>query len=341
MWSESEIQARLRAPLPSEPGLRDLVRFATLAANGHNTQPWRFVELRDGVSVRPDFSRRTPVVDPDDHHLYVSLGCAAENLRIAARAAGRAARIDFHPEGKGALTVAFGRAAVGGDPANDSLCAAIPARQSTRSLYDGGAVGAQELRALEDAARVEGVGLTIITDAERREEVLEQVIAGNTAQMADKAFVTELRRWIRFNPASAMRTRDGLYGRSSGNPSLPDWIAPLAFPLVFRPAAENSKYARQLRSSAGVAVFSGERNDPEHWTRVGRSFQRFALAATALGVRHAHINQPLEVPALRAGLAALAGMPGRRPDIAVRFGRAPPLPMSFRRCVESVLTVAP
>ena len=27
-----------------------------------------------------DFSRRTPVVDPDDHHLFVSLGCATETL---------------------------------------------------------------------------------------------------------------------------------------------------------------------------------------------------------------------------------------------------------------------
>lgn len=29
----------LRAPLPSEPSLRDFVRFATLAPNSHNTQP--------------------------------------------------------------------------------------------------------------------------------------------------------------------------------------------------------------------------------------------------------------------------------------------------------------
>lgn len=341
MFSESEIQARLRAPLPNEPGLRDLVRFSTLAANGHNTQPWRFVEQNEGVSIRPDLSRRTPVVDPDDHHLYVSLGCAAENLRIASGAAGRAARIDFDPEWGGRLMVSFGRAGARSDPADDALCAAIPARQSTRSDYDGRAVGAEALRALEAAARLDRVHLTIITDERRREQVLEQVVAGNTAQMADKAFVAELMRWIRFNPASAMRTRDGLYGRSSGNPSLPDWLAPVVFPLVFRPAAENDKYARQLRSSAGVAVFSGARDDPEHWTRVGRSFQRFALAATSLGIRHAHINQPLEVPALRAGFAELVGTTGRRPDLAVRFGYAPPMPMSFRRPVESVLTVAP
>jgi hypothetical protein len=27
--------------------------------------------------ILPDLSRRCPAVDPDDHHLFVSLGCAA------------------------------------------------------------------------------------------------------------------------------------------------------------------------------------------------------------------------------------------------------------------------
>ncbi|MGH1559991.1 hypothetical protein ACRAWD_24530 [Caulobacter segnis] len=30
------------------------------------------------IEILPDLSRRTPVVDPDDHHLFVSLGCALE-----------------------------------------------------------------------------------------------------------------------------------------------------------------------------------------------------------------------------------------------------------------------
>jgi hypothetical protein len=34
----------------------------------------------------------TPAVDPDDHHLYASLGCAAENLVIARQRAVSMAR---------------------------------------------------------------------------------------------------------------------------------------------------------------------------------------------------------------------------------------------------------
>src|SRR5579859_6334017 len=59
--------------------LRDLVRYATLAPSSHNTQCWKFKLGDDHIAISPDYSRRCPAVDPDDHHLFVSLGCAAEN----------------------------------------------------------------------------------------------------------------------------------------------------------------------------------------------------------------------------------------------------------------------
>ena len=93
----AEERARaLRRPLNvsghAAEALRELVRCATLAANGHNTQPWRFHLDPDRIMISPDFSRRTPAVDPDDHHLWVSLGCAAENLVFLERAMGGPAK---------------------------------------------------------------------------------------------------------------------------------------------------------------------------------------------------------------------------------------------------------
>jgi len=126
----TRVAAGLRAPLPDTAALADLVRYASLAPNGHNTQPWRFVSRAGGVSVLPDLSRRTPVVDPDDHHLWISLGCAVENLMVAAAARGQA----------GAVAMRDGNAGVDIDliaapPSDDGLFAAIPLRQSTRSAY--------------------------------------------------------------------------------------------------------------------------------------------------------------------------------------------------------------
>ena len=88
MAEYSKAMAMLRAPLPASPQARDLIRYATLAPNGHNTQPWKFRERDGRIDISPDLARRTPVVDPDDHHLFISLGCAAESLALAAAAGG-------------------------------------------------------------------------------------------------------------------------------------------------------------------------------------------------------------------------------------------------------------
>ena len=109
------------------------------------------------------------------------------------------------------------------------------------------------------------------------------------------------------------------------------------FGVFFTKEAENDKYRDHIRSSAGIAVFIGNGNDPEHWVKVGRSFQRFALQATALDIRTGHINQPVEVPAVRTQFADWLGMSGRRPDLVIRFGRGPVLPISLRRKPDQVI----
>ena len=131
----------LRAPLPQPANAAALVRYASLAASGHNTQPWSFRLLENAIEIRPDFTRRTPVVDPDDHHLYVSLGCALENLSIAASATGQPGTVQIIDGGDAGGTSArftfLGSNAAAPDPLASTLLTAIPKRQSSRTIYDG------------------------------------------------------------------------------------------------------------------------------------------------------------------------------------------------------------
>lgn len=329
---EKEAVRQRRLP-PPDPETKEFVRMATLAPNGHNTQPWKFRVDAERIEILPDMTRRTRIVDPDDHHLYVSLGCAAENLVLAAAAGGRAAEVTIETAEETRIGIDLPRAT----PVRSALYDAIPLRQSTRSLYDGQPVSSGDMALLEAAAREDGVSVLFFTDLADREAILDYVVEGNSAQMDDPAFVRELRDWLRFSPARAMKTGDGLFSACSGNPVMPDWIGGRVFPAVFRTATENEKYRAQARSSAGFAVFAGDRDDAEHWMRTGRSFERFALQATVLGIRTAHMNQPAEVPAVRTDFARWLGLSGARPDLVIRFGRAPAMPMSLRRPVDEVL----
>jgi hypothetical protein len=331
----ASVAANLRRPLElnAVDPLPELVRFATLAANSHNTQPWTFARVGTGLRISPDLKRRTPAVDPDDHHLFASLGCAAENLIQAAGAFGLGSAYRFDAEG-GFLETDL----VAANAKASSLVSAIPKRQCTRSVYDGRPVSTADLRRLEQAAATEGVDVALITDRAALNRIRDAVIAGNAAQIRDKAFFDELRAWIRFDAQSALANADGLFVAASGNPVVPGWLGRSIFPMVFTVDGESEKYAEQMASSAGVAVFVGAGNDPAHWTMAGRAYQRFALQATSMGIKHAFINQPVEVQSLRAAFAETVGFPGRRVDLVVRFGTAPHLPFSLRRPVAEVFS---
>src|SRR3984957_2080526 len=318
------------APMRVEPGKLELVRFGTLAANSHNTQPWKF-SIKDGsISISPDYARRCPIVDPDDHHLFVSLGCATENLIHAAAATGLKSNPDFEND---VVTVMFEKA----QPIASPLFEAIPRRQSTRAVFDGKPVSSDDLRLLEQAGIDDGVAVLIITDRARMAKVTEYVVRGNANQMQDKAFMKELKAWMRFSEADAVATMDGLFSRASGNPSLPSWLARPLLNFVYTESGQNDKYRAQIDNSAGIAVCSSELNNKNHWIAAGRACQRFALQATCLGLKYAFINQPVEVPELRNELSSYLGLGGRRPDIVVRFGHGPELPKSLRRPPEQLI----
>jgi len=330
--SYADAVAKSRAPVRSGdvPTTEFLVHNAAQAANSHNTQPWVFRPRAGGIDILPDLSRATPVVDPDNHHLYASLGCAAENLRLAAGALGQSAEVGF----------ASGHVSVNLAPNGtlDPLFAAIAARQCTRSDYDGSAVSTADLNALAAAATVSGTSLFLLTDTTRLAPVTDLIVEGARKQSADPAFVAELHHWLRFSTSSAIRTGDGLYIACSGNPVLPDWLGGLLFSQFFTPDAEADRAARQIASSSGLAVIVSERNEPAHWISAGRCYQRLALQATALGLKHAFVNQAVEVAATRTALAAELGLGEARPSLVLRFGRGPEMPKSLRRPTADVIS---
>gem|GEM_PF-2363941 len=208
---QESVQA-MRATLAEQPATQGLIRYATLALDGHNTQPWRFAVSSNRITLRPDVSRRTPVVDPDDHHVFASLGCAAETFALAGAARRRAGDLRFDEVDGGAI--AFDHSHTPGS--RSVLFDAIPKRQSTRNIYDGRPVSSDDLATLATAAAMPGVDLVLITDRPRMGHPRDLVAAGNGR---DPAFIRELKSWLRFNPRQALRTGDGLHSATVGSRS--------------------------------------------------------------------------------------------------------------------------
>ena len=116
----------------------------------------------------------------------MSLGCAAENLVLAAAALGKHADVAF---GQQEVHVALDNAA----PVRSPLVNAIFQRQCTRAEYDGQRLPNGVLQELAWAADRGGVRLLLLTERAKVEGVIEYVPQGNSAQIRNAAFVNELK----------------------------------------------------------------------------------------------------------------------------------------------------
>jgi hypothetical protein len=326
------------SPLLSHEEALDLVRLAVLAPSGHNTQPWRFELGADRIVLRPDLSRRLPVVDPDDHALYISLGAALENLVIAARQRSLGAEVAaFAAEAPDAIVVRL-RRSHGNEPGREAeLFAAIPERQSTRRDYDGRPIPAAILQQLRAAGSGEpGVTLRTFAGPGEVEQLVPFVEQATRTQIANPSFVAELLEWMRFG--SEGRTRgDGLVAAAFGMPPVPRRAGEFVMRRLLSPDGEARRAVGAVRSSSALALFATDRHDRAGWVAVGRSFERLALAATAAGVKHAHVNMPCEVVEVREQLRSHLGLGSAQPLLLVRLGFARWRPRSPRRELAAVI----
>src|ERR1700679_3336502 len=74
-----------------------LVSAAILAASPHNTQPWLFKITDSSIELHIDRQRNVGALDPYLREEHIGIGCALENLMLAAPAHGYAASAALLP----------------------------------------------------------------------------------------------------------------------------------------------------------------------------------------------------------------------------------------------------
>ena len=132
--------------------MEKLFRAAVLAASPHNSQPWKFRLLESGIDVYADTSRRIRAIDPLLREMHIGIGCAVENLLLAAAAAGYTCSFDTPgPSGTGELLPVIRVVLKESAPRCSDLYAAIPWRNTDRGPYAVGAdLDARSVQALND-----------------------------------------------------------------------------------------------------------------------------------------------------------------------------------------------
>ena len=325
-----------RVPRSNNISLADfefLVAQAVKAPSGHNTQPWKFRQNESAVEIYPDFDRRLPVVDPDDRELSVSLGCAVENLCLAAQTKGYKSAVSVGD--KGVITVSLAEEA-GVKPS--PLFNQIDARQTNRSVYSGEEIALDALKRLQAIRSEDGVSVHYYARQTKQFNDIEQyVFQGNTNQMQNEAFKAELKSWMRFNKKHQDQTLDGLSYAVFGAPNVPRWMAEPIMSMAINAKTQNKADREKIASASHLVLFTTRENSWREWVDLGRTLQRFLLTATELGIAHAYLNQPNEQPEIAAEMAKTLDLDGEYPTVLLRIGYGEQQAYSKRRAVKDVI----
>jgi nitroreductase len=332
-----------------------LVAAAILASNAHNTQPWMFRVSDVSIDLLTDRGREIGAVDPFHRELELSLGCALENLTVAARAKGYEPHLTLLPEESDPAWIAR-IDLVPGEPLASPLYTSIPERHTNRYAYDlSRDVSIETLDAMHRLSDSADLSLSWMTGESERAALADLLVrAGQAINDDEEQSHDNIGRWLRHDADDVQRYRDGLTMDVLGAPGWEE-IAGKLMPSPSSSMAEDSwlkGLKRQASKSKAFGMISvRDEDDIVQRLETGRLWQRLHLWLTSQGLAGQPMNQIHERvdrerqldldPVFRDAQRQLFPDPAWQPLFTFRFGypreSAPPSP---RRPVSESLTEA-
>ena len=277
-------------------GVDRVLAAGVLACNPHNTQAWRFVVTGDVIKVHSDPARRMPRNDASAREHFAGLGCAVENMVIAAGPAGFTPEVTLFPDGTASDYVARVELRPGGSGSDRMLAEAIPRRHTNRGPYTGEPVDPSGFA--DQASRIDGAGVHWITDRAARDRLGALYVEATEAITADADQSSEAFGWFRNDRGDIDRHRDGLTLDGQGLSGLTLFAAKV-LPAQSRTDGDAFwvKATRDVHTATAAAygiITVGDVADRTAQVTGGRLLARMHLAATSLGLGFHHMNQITE-----------------------------------------------
>ncbi|MFN0086920.1 MAG: Acg family FMN-binding oxidoreductase [Blastocatellia bacterium] len=300
-WKIDEKNFPAEGSLPEQ--IRFLLGYAILAPSSHNAQPWCFEIGEDGrLRIYADYDGWLRVADADQRELHLSIGCAIENLVIAARRFGMAARIEYLPDPQNKALIAdisFDKAGARELGGLTVLFDALPIRQTNHKTFDHRPIEQAVLQIFQQCCEEPGIDLFLTSEEEIRQRFGELIVGSDAATFANADYREELAYWI----------GKGVFGTS--------WL----MSQIGRMAMANLNFGKMtarsdesvLMSAPVMGVISSYANDRVSQVRGGQVFERIYLTGARLGIGIRPMSQICQVPWQKKALAELIPPGGLTP----------------------------
>jgi nitroreductase len=307
VWNVSEQDFPWTSSIETQLGF--LVRYAILAPSTRNSQPWAFSIQGSHIHLLADLRRGQTIADPNRRELYISLGCALENLLVAAEHFGFRHGVSYFPDpgNEGlAATVLF---APGGAPAEARAGATLNAilqRHNDNSLLRPIPLPERMIHRLTSCCVEEDLRVHLTGDRHFRRWIDALTLEADRIEFADPAFRRELGHWI----------GQGVFGAS---PVLARVERVAVSGLDLGDAVAQQDHAI-VESAALLGLICATGDSHLVHVRVGQLFERLWLTATAMGLAIHPMSQTMRRKELRAAVEELVPSPGWKPQHLFRLG---------------------
>jgi hypothetical protein len=281
-------------------GPAGLVSAAILASNPHNSQPWLFRVDERRIELYANMSRSLRSIDPFLREMHIGLGCALENLMVAARGRGYEPRLVLFPSGGKQYLVARVELKPG-SAAEVPHYRAIGERHTNRSAYDRERDLAPAVIETFNKQVLSGNATLLSFSANDREGKLfaEGTIEATAGYIADPKLLKDSHRWFRYSLEEVNEKRDGLSVVGLG---MPEWQARVALSLPESWLGDFGKKWLEATETQHCAtaprfgvIAAPNRDDKAQLLEAGRLWQRLHLEATLQGVAMHPLNQMMEM----------------------------------------------
>lgn len=304
---------------PKSKGIEDqlkfLINFAVLAPSSHNSQPWKFDISQSTIQVLPEFERALPASDTNHRQIFISLGCALENVLVAADYYNLDATTAYDDS---RLIVTFQKRISNKPQEKSHLIFSIPTRHTNRFPYANRMPEQLFLDRIRSMASLD-LRVYLVSDTHIKSEIADVILNASVAAMSEKGFRQELSRYVKSN---ITRSSLGMPGFTIGLPTPPSILAPFMVKHLNMAKLNRKKDEALLKKHTPVfAIVFTKNDDEENWLRAGQAYERIALEAEKRGINTAPLAAAIQIGEFYKDLQKILATP-YRPQVFFRMGYA-------------------
>ena len=302
--------------------LKFLIRFGVLAPSSHNTQPWHFQVCNNEILLSAELERALPESDRNNRQLFTSLGCALENILIAADYYDLQTSVQYLPQGTEATLAA--KITFGGSSFNkaeekkDHLMTYIQKRTTNRNKYSASMPPEEWLEKIKKASVFDqDTRIDFVQEQAKRNNIADTVMKASIKAMGDHGFRKELSKYVKSN---ITKSKVGMPAFGMGIPTPISLLAPTMIRYINMGKLNKKSDEELLKKHTPLfAIISTREDAKENWIKAGQAYQRVALEAERAGLKTAVMAAAIQIDEFYKELQGAFDTPFR-PQVFFRMG---------------------